>query len=137
MEDDGSRSLLLLCHQGSFQHLLQGFSAAAAATTTGWRVQMVFYFEALEKLLDDRLDEFPSTAEGRALEDAVETANLRLPSRLLAAARGSGRLRVFACSASLGLLERDAGATAGPVDEVVGWPTVLQLLERADRALYL
>ncbi len=137
-----SKRLLLLCHDGGWDRLYQAASAAATAASTGWRVDLVFYFDALEKLLDGRLDEFTLSAgdasKARRLEEAADELGTRSPSRLLRAARAGGNARVLACSASLGLLGRDAAEVdPGIVDEVVGWPTTIALIGAADSTLYL
>jgi peroxiredoxin family protein len=138
-----SRRLLVLCHHGDFEHWLQATSAAAAAASAGWRVDLVFYFDALARLLGDDLDQVDSAPRRWSADPArrVEDCEVMPPSALLAAARSAGSTRVFACSASLRLLEgadeAKEGRAAERVDEVVGWPTVLELIWAADRTLYL
>ena len=136
--DGDAKRLLLLCHDGGWDRLHQAASAAATAASSGWRVDLVFYHEALEKLLDGRLDEAP---EGGRLAEVVDRADERGvvgPAALFDAARRTGRCRVLACSASLGMIGCDpADVDPERVDEIVGWPTTIALLERADHALYL
>lgn len=137
-----SKRLLLLCHDGGWDRLYQAASAAATAASSGWRVDLVFYFDALEKLLDGRLDEFTlssgDVSKARRLEETADELGTRSPSQLLRVARAGGNARVLACSASLGLLGRDpAEVDPGIVDEVVGWPTTIALIGAADSTLYL
>ena len=139
---NSTRHLLLLVHDGSWDRLYQATSAAATAASTGWRVDLVFYFGALRKLLDGRLDDFDfeQTASGvhDALGERAAELGTRPPSGLLAAARGAGSCRVMACSASLGLLGVDpVEVDPAVVDEIIGWPTTLDLVARADHTLYL
>ena len=136
------KRLLLLCHDGGWDRLYQAASAAATAASTGWRVDLVFYFDALEKLLDGRLDDFELTSgdasKARRLEETADELGTRAPSRLLRAARSSGSARVLACSASLALIGRDPAEIDGSiVDEVIGWPTTIALIGAADSTLYL
>ncbi len=134
-----ARRLLLLCHRGDFEHLYQATSAAAAATAGGWRVDLVFYFDALARLISGRLDDPPSPSGEwtRGIADRLDDLPLPLPSQHLAAARATGRARVFACSASLRLVETESVVDRSGIDEVVGWPTVLDLMTSADQTLYL
>jgi len=138
MANDAKR-LLLLCHDGGWDRLHQAASAAATAASTGWTVDVVFFYEALERLLDGTLDEARAgDASERVLVDRAEERGVRPPSMVFAAARSTGRCRFMACSASLGLLDRDpTEVDPETIDEVVGWPTTVALLERSDHALYL
>jgi peroxiredoxin family protein len=136
---EGSQRLLLLCHHGDFEHLLQATSAAAAAASTGWQVDLVFYFGALARLMTGRLDQIDETPTdwSQSPVDRLDEAPVRPPSALLEAARATGTARVFACSASLRLLDPEFSRDQSAIDEVVGWPTVLELMSAADRTLYL
>ena len=129
-----SQRLLLLLHDGSWDRIFQAASCAATASSTGWTVDVVLYFEALRKWLDGRVDE---VSGGAVSVEAVEERISRPPSALFDFARGQGNTRMLACTASLGLLGIDPDEAAGRVDELVGWPTVTALMERAQHVLYL
>ena len=136
-----AKRLLLLCHSGSWDRLLQAGSAAATAAGSGWSVDVVFYFDALDKLMHDRLDDPASTgAEGAwhaALREPSGLSSPGVPSELFDYARSSGRARFLACSASCSLLALDEGEVLKRVDHIVGWPTVIELMGRAQSVLYL
>jgi len=133
--------LLLLCHHGGWDRLYQAASAAAAAASMGQRVDMVFFFDALARLAQDRLDDVtlspPDPEAEAALVARAEGSGTRPVSELLAAARATGEARLWACSASLALTGVEEAAVRDRVDEVVGWPTVVRMLGEADHALYL
>lgn len=135
-----AKRIVLLCHHGGWDRLYQAGSCAATAASMGWRVDVVFYFGALEKLLDGRLDEIslePRDAEReRILSERTDEWGTHGPASLFAAARAAGATQVLACSASLALLDPDAGAAADLVDEVIGWPTTVALMGAADQVLY-
>lgn len=131
-----TKRLLLLCHRGGWEHAYQSASAAATAATMGWRVDVVLYFDALARWIDGRLDEADDGEHERV--ELAEERDVRPPSALFAAARASGRFRVHACSASLGLIDRDVEAIDGTgIDDVIGWPTTIALIEGSDQSLYL
>lgn len=129
--------LLLLCERGGYAPLHQAVSAGAAAVAQGIRVDLVLFHGALAGYLDGQIDvigaDHPHAAEARAAQEAGRTGPV---SETLGAARASG-LRLFACSASVVLQGREPAEIANDVDEVVGWPTILNWMSSADRVLYL
>ena len=133
--------LLVLCHDGGWDHLYQAASCAGSAAAAGRRCDLVFFFWALERLAADRLDEIelqPRDAEREALLAAQsQEVGTRSVSSMLNAARKTGLVRLFACSASANLVGADVDVVAERVDEIIGWPTVLRLSERAAHVLYL
>jgi len=137
---DSMPLLLLLCHSGRWDRLYQAFAAAASASAVGQEVVLVFYFQALSKLVEHRLDEFSppaADAEESELAERAFDAGTTPPSELLAQARESDRTRVLACSASVKLEGLEQSEVARLVDEIVGWPTVTSLMSRASNVLYI
>lgn len=137
---DSKPLLLLLCHSGRWDRLYQAFAAAASASAVGQEVILVFYFQALAKLVERRLDEFPSpqaASEGARLGERAYETGTTPPSELLAQARRSAKTRVLACSASVKLEGLEQSEVAKLVDEIVGWPTVTSLMSRASHVLYI
>jgi peroxiredoxin family protein len=129
--------LLLLCERDAFAPVQQAVSAAAAALAQGARVDLVLFHGALARLLDQRLDVIEGgLAHADSYREALESGRVALVTDLLASARERG-LGLYACSASVALLGYSPGDVLGPVDEVVGWPTILGWMSRADRVLAL
>jgi peroxiredoxin family protein len=129
-----------LCHSGRWDRLYQAFAAAASASAVGQEVILVFYFQALAKLVEHRLDEFPSPpadGEGARLAERAYEAGTTPPSELLAQVRKSEKTRILACSASVKLEGLEQSEVAQLVDEIVGWPTVTSLMSRASHVLYI
>ncbi len=124
--------LLLLCRDGDFAPMHQAVSAASAALASGDAVRLVLFYAALERVLDGALDQ----VEAASYREQLESGRVRPVSEALDRARKDG-LALFACSASVALLGRDA-TTIGPfVDEVVGWPTILRWMGDAEHVLSL
>jgi peroxiredoxin family protein len=133
--------LLLLAHSGGFDRLHQLSSCAAAATTQGQAVDIVYFFGALSALLEGRLDEMRLEPRDEAreahLQARVVEHQMRPPSANLQAAAATGLLRSFACSASLALAGGEPERAAAVVDEIIGWPTVIRLMGTAGHVLYI
>lgn len=134
------KRLLLLCHDGGWERLYQAGSCAATAASMGWRVDVVFYFGALRKLVDGELESFTLEPRDREreerLRDRAEEIGTRGPAALFSAARRGPDTHLLACSASLGLLGLQPESVLAHVDEVVGWPTTVALMGSADQVLY-
>jgi len=104
----------------------QGLAIAAAAAALGKKVELYFFWWALERLLDGRLDEPDFHPPRPDISDRFEARGLPTARELLAHLRASGRCHLVACTGSLAALGRDAGAAAPHVDEVLGWTAILQ-----------
>ena len=104
---------------------------------SGGRADLVLFHAALARLLDgeaDRVeDDLPSVHTYRS---ALGGGRVRPVSEVLENARLDGA-GLFACSASVALLDRERDQILGIVDEIVGWPTILRWMESSDQVLYL
>lgn len=123
--------LLILAHGGSWDRRFQISSLTASAVAGGKTVDLAFFFAALDSWVKgcwDELDpEPPLSAESL---DAVGAPSL---SRMIDAAREpgppdhTGRLRLYACSASMRFLGLDAAAVQRRVDVIAGWQSFSKL----------
>lgn len=127
--------LLILAHGGSWDRRFQVSSLTASAVAGGKTVDLAFFFAALDSWVKGRWDELdpqpPLTAEGL---DALGAPSL---SRMVAAAREEGRLRLFACSASMRFLGLDAAAVQRRVDVIAGWQSFSNLALEAGTVVTL
>ena len=112
-------SWVILLHRGETASLREAAAMAASAASLDVSVTVVWFAAALDRLVSGELGEF----EGE-----------RSTAGLLAAARGTGRVRYLACSASA--VDSEGGVTAvrDKVDEIVGWPTVVGMIRAASKA---
>ena len=110
---------LILIHRSEESSLYESAAMAATATSLGIGVTLVWFDGALDALVTGAL--------GEAEDEATAAA-------LLASARETGLLRSLACSASA--VNRSGGIEAArhAVDDVVGWPTVINLIRGATRS---
>lgn len=140
MNPDPRTRVAVFLHAGDYDRLHQGCAIAAAAAAAGRDVQVFFFWWALDRLLAGDLarpsfEAGPDTAVAAA-EDAFDRG-YPTAAALLEAARATGHVVVYACSASAGLLGRRPDAIAGQVDQVVGWSTILALTEGVVDRFYL
>jgi peroxiredoxin family protein len=127
--------LLILAHGGSWEMRFQVSSLAASAAAVGERVEVALFFAALEAWATggwDRLDPSPPLTAERL--DSLAMPPL---SGLLTAGRAEGRIRLFACSASLRLLGLEAAAVQSVVDAILGWQSFARMTAEAGRVVTL
>ena len=127
----------IFLHAGEYDRMHQGLSIAATAVSMGRRVDIFFFWWALERLVQDRLDE--PDLEGPSAERAADRfETLRMPTlrTLLGHLRASGLCTLYACSASASLVASPQQAAAC-VDQLAGLSTVLQLTAGVTDRFYL
>jgi len=112
---------VLLLQRDAPDVLYEAAAMAAAAVSLGVGVTLVWFDAALEALASGRLED--------AARDEPLAAWL-----LLAEARQTGKLRMLACSASMVTRKLSPEALRAKVDDVVGWPTAVSLIRRAERS---
>ncbi len=130
---DPPRHLLLLVHGPSRARVRDAISCAAAAGVSGWRVDLVFFGEALQRWVQGDLDD--EEGGDSASADPADTPPVVPTAQLLETANRAGRVRVMACSASCAEGGIDPPRVLEHVDEIVGWPTILRLVERVTQTL--
>lgn len=127
--------ILILAHGGSWERRFQATSLAASVAAAGGRADLALFFAALDAWARDRWDEIdpdlPLTAA------AIEAAAFPPLSTMLAPGRESGAVRLYACSASTGLLGLDPAQVQARVDALAGWPTFARLIGEAERVVTL
>lgn len=128
--------LAVFLHSGDYDRMHQGLSIAAAAAASGRSVQVYFFWWALERLIQDRLDD-PDFGPGREeIADRFERRQAPTLRQLLEHLKESGLATTFACTGSMGLIaEHDA--VAARVDRLVGWTTILKEMAGVGDRFYL
>lgn len=110
-------------------------SLAASAAAAGERVDVALFFGALAAWAGGRWDEHdpqpPLTAE------RLDSLDLPPLSEMLAAGREEGRIRLYACSASMRLLGLDPAAVQASVDAVLGWQSFSRMIRETPRVVTL
>lgn len=101
----------------------------------GGRADLALFFAALDAWARDRWDDLDPAPPLTAA--AIEAAAFPPLSSLLAPGRESGAVRLFACSASTGLLGLDPAEVQARVNALAGWPTFARLIGEAERVVSL
>ncbi|MDY7229652.1 hypothetical protein [Hyalangium rubrum] len=121
-----SPKVVVFLHSGDYDRVHQGLSIAAAAVASGRRAEVYLFWWALERFLQDRLDEPDFQPPREDVADRFETRRMPTLRALLEHLRESGLCTVQGCTGSLAALGSEAEADKGTIDGWVGWTAILQ-----------
>jgi len=124
--------LFLILHSGDWDRLYHALSIATMAQALGSEVHIFLSYWALERLAKEDREgpEVVGEAHPRRelLERAVKEGHLLPLSRLLAQARAFGKVSVYACSASMALLNIGRDELPPHVDKSMGLAQFMQFM---------
>ena len=114
--------VLIFLSRGDYEQLHLGLSAALAAVSVGRKVELYFFWWALERLVQGRLDEPDVRAD---IAETMERRGVPTLRELLQQVRASGQATLFACSGSLAALGLNPGQVEPHVDALIGWASII------------
>lgn len=111
-------------HRGEYDAVHQGLSIAASAAAMGRKVELYFFWWALERLVRGNLDE--PDLERDDVNATMELRGVPTLRHLLDVVRDSGHATVFACSGSMTSIGLTPPDVEPKVDMLIGWTAILQ-----------
>ena len=114
----------IFLHRGEYDAVHQGVSIAAAATALGRKVELYFFWWALERLAKDTLDE--PDLERDDVNATMELRGVPTIRQLLDVERDSGNATLFACTGSMASIGLTPPDVEPKVDALIGWTAILQ-----------
>lgn len=129
--------LAVFLHAGEYDRMHQGLSIAAAAVASNRRVDVFFFWWALERLVKGALDEPDLGPAGEHAADRFETLGIPTLRSLLGHLKESGLCTLYACTGSMAIVGVTPEQVAARVDQVVGWSAILQLTAGVTDRFYL
>ena len=131
----------IFLHSGDYDRVHQGLAIAAAAVASGRRAEVYLFWWALERFLQDRLDEPDFTPPREDVTDRFETRRMPTLRTLLGHLKESELCTVHGCTGSLAALGAEplvAEKTGkGALDGWVGWSAILQRTAGVTDRFYL
>lgn len=118
--------VVIFLHAGDYDRVHQGLSIAAAAVATGRQAEVYLFWWALERFLQDRLDEPDFSPPREDVTDRFEKRGMPTLRALREHLRESGLCTVHGCTGSLAALGGEAIADRQTIDGWVGWTAILQ-----------
>ena len=141
----GNKRIERLCiflHSGSYDRVYQAMSITNVVLATGGEVFLFFSYGALKRLVKGSLDAV--VIEGEAVapfkEDIARNLNrgtLDKISEMLDMAKRFGRIKVYACTASMAVMNIARDELDPVVDASMGLVSFLNLVKDADQTLYI
>lgn len=124
MSAPASQPVCVFLHRGDYDALHQGLSIAASAVAMGRRVELYFFWWALERLVKDALDE--PDLERDDVNATMELRGVPTLRQLLGVVRDSGQATIAACTGSMTSLGLKPPDVEPKVDVLIGWTAILQ-----------
>jgi peroxiredoxin family protein len=119
-----SGPVCIFLHGGSYDAVHQGLSIAVAAAAMDRKVELYFFWWALERLVRGNLDE--PDLERDDVNATMELRGIPTLRQLLDVVRDSGQATLFACTGSMAAVGLTPPDVEPKVDVLIGWTAILQ-----------
>ncbi len=129
--------LAVFLHSGDYDRVHQGLAIAAAAVASGRRADVFFFWWALERLAQGRVEEPDFHPPRPEVTDRFETRRMPTIGALLTYLAESGLCTTYGCTGSMAAMGIDPTGMRQGVDQFVGWGTILQLTAGVTDRFYL
>lgn len=131
----------IFLHSGSYDRVYQAMSITNVVLATGGEVHIFFSYGALKRLVKGKTDDVVIDGEPAFFREEIEKnlkrGTLDRISEMLDTAKRFGRLNVYACTASMAVLNIARNELVESVDASMGLVAFLDLVKGADQTLYI
>ncbi len=141
MEGKKDFRLCIFLHSGSYDRVYQALSITNVTLATGGEVNIFFSYGALKRLVKGRTDDISIEGEPdyfkADIEKNLKRGTLDSISEMLSLAKRFGRLKIYACTGSMAILNITRNELIDLVDSSMGLVGFMELVKGADKALYI
>lgn len=141
MEGKKDFRLCIFLHSGSYDRVYQALSITNVALATGGEVHIFFSYGALKRLVKGKTDDVAIEGEPAYFRDEIEKnlkrGTLDSISEMLSTAKRFGKLKIYACTGSMAVLNIARNELIDLVDSSMGLVSFMELVKGADKALYI
>lgn len=131
----------IFLHSGSYDRVYQALSITNVVLATGGEVHLFFSYGALKRLVKGNTDSVAIAGEPvffkEDIEKNLERGTLDSISEMIETAKRFGRLKIYACTGSMAVLNIARNELIDSVDSSMGLVGFLELVKGADHALYI
>lgn len=136
-----ARRLCIFLHSGSYDRVYQALSISTVFLATGGEVHVFWSYGALKRLAKGRTDDIVIEGESAPFKDEIaknlKRGTIDKISEMLNTAKKFGRFKIYACTASMAVLNIARDELIDAVDSSMGLVSFLELVKGADTALYI
>ena len=131
----------IFLHSGSYDRVYQALSITNVVLATGGEVHIFFSYGALKRLVRGNTDSVVIEGEPVFFREDIEKnlgrGTLDTISEMIDTAKRFGRLKIYACTGSMAVLNIARSELIDAVDSSMGLVGFLELVKGADHALYI
>ncbi|MBI1911160.1 MAG: DsrE/DsrF/DrsH-like family protein [Deltaproteobacteria bacterium] len=131
----------IFLHSGSYDRVFQAMSITNVVLATGGEVHIFFSYGALKRLVKGNTDKVVIEGEAASFKEEIEKnlnrGTLDSISEMIDIAKRFGRLKIYACTGSMAVLNIARNELIDAVDCSMGLVAFLQLVKEADQTLYI
>lgn len=133
--------LCIFLHSGSYDRVFQAIAITNTVLATGGEVNIFCSYGALKRLEKGNIDKVAVEGEPACFTEEIEK-NLKRGtmdkiSDMLHLAKRFGRLKLYACTASMAVLNITRDELVELVDASMGLVGFLEMVKGADQTLYI
>ncbi len=130
--------LCIFLHSGSYDRVYQAISITNVVLAMGGEVHIFFSYGALKRLVKGKTDELQAEEPFREeMAKNIKRGTIDSISEMLHTAKRFGRLKIYACTASMAVLNIARDELIDLVDCSMGLVSFLDLVKGAEQALYI
>lgn len=131
----------IFLHSGAYDRVFQAMSITNVVLATGGEVHIFFSYGALKRLVKGRTDDVVIEGEQACFKEDIEKnlkrGTLDPISEMISTAKRFGRLKIYACTGSMAVLNIIRDELIDEVDSSMGLVSFLELVKGADQTLYI
>lgn len=131
----------IFLHSGSYDRVYQALSITNVVLATGGEVHIFFSYGALKRLVKGNTDSVAIAGEPVFFKEDIEKnlarGTIDSISEMIETAKRFGRLKIYACTGSMAVLNIARNELIDSVDSSMGLVGFLELVKGADHALYI
>ena len=143
MAPEGKKNyrLCIFLHSGSYDRVYQAASITNVVLAMGGEVHIFFSYGALKRLVKGRTDDVVVEGEAAPFKEEIEKNLARGTfdriSEMLETAKRFGHMKIYACTASMAILNIARDELIDLVDASMGLVSFIELVKGADTTLYI
>ena len=133
--------LCVFLHSGSYDRVYHALSICNVVLATGGEVRIFFSYGALKRLVKGNTDKVAIEGEPapfrEEIEKNLERGTFDSISEMLSTAKRFGDIKLYACTASMAVLNIARTELIDLVDESMGLVAFMEIVKDADETLYI